>query len=208
MSAQITPEERAALPVARAALESRASAYGVSDTIVFALGSAGLLQSPETAAEVQALREQLAARTFYLADVEGIEDGQSLHATADAAKAWVDEIGGPDGDWFERDGVWEQWHTDLDTDRPSSRGSGRVLPLVVQGDGIVAEAEWLRQGLLEKSRKLGLLMDVRADEQDHIRRLQTEQGQVMKALGCESPDDWDEVAYRARQLAAGQAVSS
>jgi hypothetical protein len=208
VSALVSAAERAALPVARAALESRASAYGVSDTIVFALGSAGLLQSPETAAEVQALREQLAARTFYLADVEGIDDGQSLHVTADAAKAWVEENGGPDGDWFERDGVWEQWHTDLDTDQPTSRGSGSVLPLVVQGDGIVAEAERLRQELLKKSARATLLTEVRDSQRDEIRRLQTAQGELMKALGCGRHDEWDEVLHRARQLASGQAVSS
>lgn len=60
MSARVSPAERAALPVARAALESRASAYGVSDAIVFALGSAGLLQSPETAAELVRLRKRVA----------------------------------------------------------------------------------------------------------------------------------------------------
>ncbi|SEO82758.1 hypothetical protein [Actinacidiphila rubida] len=47
MSARISPAEKAALPVARAALESKDSAYGVSDTIVFALGAAGLLAPAE-----------------------------------------------------------------------------------------------------------------------------------------------------------------
>lgn len=60
MSARVSAAERAALPVARAALESRASAYGVADTIVFALGGAQLLQSPETAAELAALRVRVA----------------------------------------------------------------------------------------------------------------------------------------------------
>jgi hypothetical protein len=47
VSARITAAEKAALPVARAALESRQSAYGTVDAIVFALGAAGLLATPE-----------------------------------------------------------------------------------------------------------------------------------------------------------------
>lgn len=52
----ITPEIRAALGVARAALEGRDSAYGPADTIVGALNDAGLLMSPDTAAELHRLR--------------------------------------------------------------------------------------------------------------------------------------------------------
>jgi hypothetical protein len=166
------------------------------------------MQREFVAGDALALREQLAARTFYLADVEGVDDGQSLHTTADAAKAWVEEIGGPDGDWFEQDGVWEQWHTHVDTDQPTSRSSGRVMPLMVQGDGILAEAQQIRQGFLERSRRADLLTEVRDSQRDEIRRLQTEQGRIMQALGCGQHDEWDEVVHRARRLAAGGAVSS
>lgn len=54
----ITPTERTALGVARAALEGRASAYGPADAIVFALSSARLLQDPDTAAEAERLQPQ------------------------------------------------------------------------------------------------------------------------------------------------------
>jgi hypothetical protein len=59
VTGRVTAEERAALPVARAALVGRASAYGPADAIVFALGGAGLLQSPETAAELEQLRARV-----------------------------------------------------------------------------------------------------------------------------------------------------
>jgi hypothetical protein len=59
VSGRISAAERAALPVARAALEGRASAYGPADAIVFALGGAGLLQSPEAAAELEAERRSM-----------------------------------------------------------------------------------------------------------------------------------------------------
>lgn len=63
MNARVTAAERAALPVARAALESQASAYGMADTIVFALGAAQLLQSPETAANAEHVAKCLVERT-------------------------------------------------------------------------------------------------------------------------------------------------
>lgn len=180
----------------------------------------GEVQNARTIADAQLARantldrrcreknEQLAARTFYLADVEGIDDGRALHTTADAAKTWVDTVGGYDGEWFERDGVWEQWHTDLDTDQPTGRGTGSVMPMMVQGDGILAEAQQIRQGFLERSQRADLLTEVRDSQRDEIRRLQTEQGRIMQALGCGQHDEWDEVVHRARRLAAGGAVSS
>lgn len=61
MTTHITPEIRAALGVARAALEGRDSAYGPADAIVGGLDSAGLLMSPETAAELARLRREHAA---------------------------------------------------------------------------------------------------------------------------------------------------
>lgn len=51
-----TPAERLALKTAHAALESRDASYDLVSTIVFALGSAGLLMDPETAEELRQLR--------------------------------------------------------------------------------------------------------------------------------------------------------
>jgi hypothetical protein len=61
VTTHITPEIRTALGVARAALEGRDSAYGPADAIVGGLDSAGLLMSPETAAELTRLRREHAA---------------------------------------------------------------------------------------------------------------------------------------------------
>lgn len=56
-----TPTELLALRTANAALlNSRDASYDFAATIVFALGSAQLLQSPETAAELVRLRAQVA----------------------------------------------------------------------------------------------------------------------------------------------------
>jgi hypothetical protein len=56
---RITDAERAALAVAQAAVEGRASAYGPADAIVFALGSAQMLRTPADAAKLeQLLRER------------------------------------------------------------------------------------------------------------------------------------------------------
>lgn len=149
------------------------------------------------------LESALAARMFYLADVEGVEGGPTLHTTVEAAKAWVESVDDA-GDWFERDGVWEQWHCDLDTDRPTSRGTGSVLPLVVQGDGIVAEAERLRQELLAHAPQAAILRQVRDSQADEIRRMRTEQDAVRVALGCEDDDDWDDVVHRVKRLTGAQ----
>jgi hypothetical protein len=56
VSGLISPEARAARTVALAAVESPASAYGLADAVVFALDAAGLLQTPEIAAELARLR--------------------------------------------------------------------------------------------------------------------------------------------------------
>ncbi|WP_433893077.1 hypothetical protein [Streptomyces sp. CA-111067] len=155
------------------------------------------------------LEQQLAVRTFYLADYEGISDGPSLHTTVDAAKAWVAQacadFADPAWDWYEQDGVWQQWSTDPDTDRPVSRGAGSVTPLTVQGDGILAEAARIRQQFLKGARQAALLTEVRDSQRNEIGRLQTEQGELMQALGCGQHDEWCEVVHRARQLAGGGA---
>jgi hypothetical protein len=64
---RITDAERAALGVARAAIEGRASSYGLPDSIVFALGSAQLLRTPAEAAELVRLRDERAALNDVLA---------------------------------------------------------------------------------------------------------------------------------------------
>ncbi|WP_143670443.1 hypothetical protein [Streptomyces antimycoticus] len=58
MTTSPTPAERAALRVAHAVpLESKNPGYSLIDQIVFALGSAQLLQPPEMAAELEQLRK-------------------------------------------------------------------------------------------------------------------------------------------------------
>jgi hypothetical protein len=58
VSGRITAAERAALLVARAALEGRAASHGPADAIVFALGSAQLLQTPESAVDLERTRAE------------------------------------------------------------------------------------------------------------------------------------------------------
>lgn len=61
-----TPAERLALKTAHAALESRDASYDLVSTIVFALGSAGLLMDPEKAqrfAELEAAAGDGSTRT-------------------------------------------------------------------------------------------------------------------------------------------------
>lgn len=55
-----TPTELLALRTAHAAEASKDASYDLVSTIVFALGSAQLLQSPETAAELARLRARVA----------------------------------------------------------------------------------------------------------------------------------------------------
>ncbi|NUH35319.1 hypothetical protein HUF15_00795 [Streptomyces samsunensis] len=57
MTASPTPAERAALKVAQAAAMTPDASYDLVSAIVFALGSAQLLQPPETAAELEQLRK-------------------------------------------------------------------------------------------------------------------------------------------------------
>jgi hypothetical protein len=87
MSGLISPAVRAARKVAAAAMESPASAYGVIDTIVFALDSAQLLQSPETAADLARLRERVTELEAALASLrrlvtEGGERPEPIPACA------------------------------------------------------------------------------------------------------------------------------
>ena len=90
-----TPAERVALKVAEAAAMSPASAYGLPSTIVFALGSAGLLMDPDTAVELDEYRRQhpllmarvtelevlVERRTSLLRDVQQIAQRRSKEAT-------------------------------------------------------------------------------------------------------------------------------
>jgi hypothetical protein len=94
----------------------------------------------EADAEANALRirnAELEARaagpvtTWFLADSEGAEGGPTLHATLDAAKAWADGVEA--AEWVEQDGVWVQCICDPDTDRPTHRGAGTVMPLALSG---------------------------------------------------------------------------
>lgn len=64
---RITDAERAALDVARAAVEGRASAYGPVDAIVFALGSAQLLRAPGEATALERLQQERAESNAALA---------------------------------------------------------------------------------------------------------------------------------------------
>lgn len=68
MTTSPTPAERAALRVAQAATMTPDASYDMTSAIVFALGSAQLLQSPETAAELEALRSELSGRKRAYAD--------------------------------------------------------------------------------------------------------------------------------------------
>lgn len=86
MSARVSAAERAALPVARAALESQGSAYGVSDAIVFALGGAQLLQSPETVANAEHVAKCLVDRTKDLTVAEAELDRVRRAYTFDTAE--------------------------------------------------------------------------------------------------------------------------
>jgi hypothetical protein len=64
-----SPAERAALKVAEAAAQSPSSAYGLPSTIVFALGAAGLLMGPETAADIdRSTRERVSTDLVLWAD--------------------------------------------------------------------------------------------------------------------------------------------
>ncbi|MEU3962881.1 hypothetical protein AB0F42_24265 [Streptomyces buecherae] len=95
------------------------------------LADAGLLQSPEVAAD----HERLRARTLYLADYEGASDGPTLWTTEAEATAWCDgyarsEARGRSWDWL-ADGAAVQmvWVREVD-DAALAEGPGRVTPLV------------------------------------------------------------------------------
>lgn len=85
--------------------------------------------------------QQPTARTVFLADYDGADDGPKLFASLQAAQAWVAEwsTGDAPWDWFEQDGVWEQWTCDRDSDRPTSKGAGIVTPLEL---GAAASVVW------------------------------------------------------------------
>lgn len=175
--------------VIQAAMQTRQTAAGIA----MAVEAAGMLQSPETAAEMVELRKRVAeidarrlgdlsslmsircgkpthpvwltartdrrgcpwcrlaelerlqqpvGRTVYLADYDGAEDGPKIFASLDAAKAWVEEWStGDTWDWFDLDGVHEQWTCDADSDRPTNRGNGTVTPLVMPAGLETASAE-------------------------------------------------------------------
>lgn len=83
MTRRVTDAERAALPVAQAALEGRASAYGIVDSIVFGLSEAGMLRTPAAEPRV-ALSEHLrAAIGTALAHCEPATDEQVRAAVSD-----------------------------------------------------------------------------------------------------------------------------
>lgn len=102
-----TAAEVAALKVAHAAAVTPDGSYDLVSTVVFALGSAQLLQSPETAAELAALRSRVAELEGPQARPSGQQyrdrfgdtwraDGDSLVLAATAAggpvsgRAWVE----------------------------------------------------------------------------------------------------------------------
>ncbi|MFF9910659.1 hypothetical protein [Streptomyces sp. NPDC013457] len=160
-----TPTELLALKTANAALlESNDSFCDMVATVVFALGSAQLLQSPETAAELAALRARVAELEaerhttnealsdaaealrasrdslfelpLFLAEFDSVEP--ELHLTPDAARAVCDDIAkavadGQSWDWLRNeDGVWVQFWTHEDDDRPTGFTGGQVTELRVQ----------------------------------------------------------------------------
>lgn len=71
---RITDAERAALPVARAAVEGRASSYGPADAIVFALGREQLLRAPGEAVDLAQRLEEQARLAARLAELEPYEE--------------------------------------------------------------------------------------------------------------------------------------
>lgn len=75
---RITDAERAALPVARAAVEGRASAYGPADAVVFALGGSQMLRTPAEAAGLERLHRERAETNAVLA--AGDEERAQLRA--------------------------------------------------------------------------------------------------------------------------------
>lgn len=92
---RITEAERAALPVARAAVEGRASAYGPADSIVFALGSAHLLNSPAAAAELATLQERVPLLEARLAELEPFEALHPQQCERQQHRSWFSAADGP-----------------------------------------------------------------------------------------------------------------
>ncbi|MFI0768568.1 hypothetical protein ACH4TQ_27330 [Streptomyces sp. NPDC021218] len=77
MTTSPTPAERAALRVAQAAVMTPDASYDLVSAVVFALGSAQLLQSPETAAELEQMRKD---RDAFRAQRNGVfKTNERLH---------------------------------------------------------------------------------------------------------------------------------
>ncbi|AEW94651.1 MULTISPECIES: hypothetical protein [Streptomycetaceae] len=87
MTPSPTAAERAALRVAQAAALTPAASYDLVSSVVFALGSAQLLQCPESVAEARAQ----APLTVYRAEYDGIPLG--LYTTPEAARAHCEAYG-------------------------------------------------------------------------------------------------------------------
>ncbi|MER8158111.1 hypothetical protein [Streptomyces sp. NPDC094472] len=147
MTTSPTPAERAALKVAQAATSTPDASYDLVSAIVFALGSAQLLQSPETAAEL----EQLRARAAEVSPWQRATDG--LNALVDAGIGFHIEpdghIANPFGDeHIEWDRSAERWRLVLDEDDepvPYALTEG-IAPAVVTSAALAA-AEKLRRTL-------------------------------------------------------------
>jgi len=123
-----------------------------------ALEDAGLLMSPEKAAELWDLRTRLAGmanppRELFLALYDGAEP--ELFTTVEAARECCDDLAPTDAygkgwDWLVNEhGVHVQFWTHPDDDRPLSETSGSVTPIVVQGVEPVSELESLRARVAE-----------------------------------------------------------
>lgn len=110
-----TPAERAALRVAQAATMTPDASYDLVSTVVFALSSAQLLQSPETAAELARLQALDAGVTPWQQATDGlnalVDAGIPFHVEPDG------HISNPCGDeHIEWDRAAERWRLVVDDD--------------------------------------------------------------------------------------------
>jgi hypothetical protein len=106
---QITPAVRAAVDAARRVMNGPAGPHGAAETIVLALDAAGLLQDPETAAELYRLRQERAAlngvvagadeeRALLRARLAELQPYEALHpqeCEAGQHRAWFADSDGP-----------------------------------------------------------------------------------------------------------------
>jgi len=115
VTGQISDAERAALPIAKAAIEGRASSYGLADSVVFALSAAGMLRLlPATStgtpmpehqlAEIEARAAAAFDGPWYLVTVRDDDDcGDTVVGVATAADTFIisaqepSEVGAEDG---------------------------------------------------------------------------------------------------------------